>query len=69
MIAPHCIFLSLSAETELLDDIPVSLDVDFFQIIKRTTSLTDQFQQRKTGYVVFLVVFQVLGKVSDTVGK
>ena len=69
MIAPHYVFSYLSTETEFLDDISVSLDIDFLEIIKNTTSLTDQFQKRKTCYMVFLVVLQVLGKVSDTVGK
>ena len=69
MIAPHYVFSYLSTETEFLDDISVSLDIDFLEIIKNTTSLTDQFQKRKTCYMVFLVILQVLGKVSDTVGK
>ena len=69
MIAPHYIFSYLSTETEFLDDISVSLDIDLLEIIKGTTSLTDKFQQGKTGYMVFLVAFQMLGKMSDTVGK
>ena len=59
----------LSTETEFLDDISVSLDIDFLEVVKNTTSLTDQLQKRKTCYMVFLVVLQMLGKVSDTVGK
>ena len=39
----------LSTETELLDDSPVSLDVDFLEIIKYTTSFTYEFQERATG--------------------
>ena len=59
----------LSTETEFLDDISVSLDIDFLEVVKNTTSLADQLQKRKTCYMVFLVVLQMLGKVSDTVGK
>ena len=38
----------LSTETEFLDDISVSLDIDFLEVVKNTTSLTDQLQKRKT---------------------
>ena len=69
MIAPHYIFSYLSTETEFLDDISVSLDIGFLEVIKNTTSLTDELQKRKTGNMVFLVAFEVLGKMSDTVGK
>ena len=66
---PHAFFSYLSTETEFLDDISVSLDIDFLEVVKNTTSLADQLQKRKTCYMVFLVVLQMLGKVSDTVGK
>ena len=66
---PSCILFLLSTETEFLDDISVSLDIGFLEVVKNTTSLADQLQQGKTGYMVFLVVLQVFGKVSDTVGK
>lgn len=59
----------LSAETELLNDISVSLDVDFLEVIKEAASLTYELQQRTTCSVVLFVVFEVLSKVSDTVGK
>jgi hypothetical protein len=64
-------FLSfcLSAETQLLDDSPVSLDVHLLKIVQKLTALTDQAEKGTTGDHVLLVLLHVLGKVSDTVGK
>ena len=59
----------LSTETKLLDDISVSLDVNLLEVVKDTTPLTDELQEGTTGCEVLLVVFQMLGEVSDTVGK
>ena len=61
--------LVLSTEAELLDNTSVPFDVDLFQIVEGLTSLTDQTEKGALGVVVLLVVFKVLGKVSDTVGK
>ena len=59
----------LSTETKLFDDSSVSLDVFFLEVVKEATSLTDKLQQRKTGHMILLVGLEVLGKMSDTVGK
>ena len=61
--------ICLSTETQLLDDISVSLDILLFEIIKETASLTDELEKRTAGNIVLLVLFQVLGQMSDTVGK
>lgn len=67
---PYCkAIFSLSTETELLDDCSVSLDVSLLEVIKKTTPLTYELEECKTSCVVFLVALQMLGKVSDTVGK
>ena len=47
----------LFAEAKLLDDSSVSLDVLLLEVIKKTASLTDKFEQRKTCDMVFLVAF------------
>ena len=60
---------SLSTETELLDNLSVSLDVGLLEVIKETAALTDQTQKAATCHDVLLVLFDVLGKMSDTVGK
>ena len=63
-------FLSrLSTETELLDDLTVSLNVHGLEIIQDLAALTDEAEKGTTGDHVLLVLLHVLGKVSDTVGK
>ena len=64
-------FLSfcLSAETQLLHDSPVSLDVHFLKVVQKLTALADQAKKAAARYHVFLVVLHMLRKVSDTVGK
>ena len=64
-------FLSfcLSAETQLLDDSPVSLDVDLLKVAQKLTTLADQAEKTATRDHVLLVLLHMLGKVSDTVGK
>ncbi len=66
---PLFAFLILSTETELLDDIPVSLDVLALEVIKNATTFTYELQKCTACAEVLLVVFQMLCKVSDTVGK
>lgn len=61
--------ICLSTESKLLDDSSVSLNISLLEIVKDTTSLTNELQQRTTCRVVFLVGFQMLCKMSDTVGK
>ena len=63
------LFSGLSAETQLLHDSPVSLDVDSLEVVQQLTTLTDQAEKAATRYHVFLVLLHVLCKVSDTVGK
>ena len=59
----------LSTETKLLDDIPVSLDINPLEIIQNLTTLTYKAKKATTCNHVFLIILHVLGKVSDTVGK
>ena len=64
-------FLSckLSAETQLLDDSPVSLNVNLLKVVQKLTALRDQAKKAAARYHVFLVLLHMLCKVSDTVGK
>ena len=59
----------LSAETQLLDDSPVSLDVHLLKVVQKLAALADQAEKGTTGDHVLLVLLHVLSKVSDTVGK
>ena len=68
-VPPFCFPVRLSAETKLLDDSPVSLDVNVLKIVQKLAALADQAKKRATCYNVLLVLLHVLCKVSDTVGK
>ena len=66
---PRFPILCLSAETQLLDDSPVSLDVDLLKVVQKLTALADQAKKRAACYNVLFVILHMLCKVSDTVGK
>ncbi len=59
----------LLTEIEDSNDRTVTADILAFEVIKKVTALSHKTDQRPTGAVVFLVLFQVLGKVVDTEGK
>ena len=59
----------LSAQTEFLDDSPVSLDVNFLEVVKNATSFTYELEKCTACAEVLLVGFKMLGEVSDTVGE
>lgn len=62
-------FPVLLTKVECLHNSSVSLDVGSLEVIKHLTTFTDKALHCALGTVVFLVSFQVTGKVSDTVGK
>ncbi len=60
---PVCFLsLCLSAETQLLNDSPVSLDVDSLEVVQQLTTLTDQAEQAAARYHVFLVLLHMLSE-------
>lgn len=67
--SPFFVLPLLSAETELLDNCPVSLDVFALEIIKSRTTFAYELEKCAACAVVLLVCLEVLCKVSDTVGK
>jgi hypothetical protein len=66
---PQLFPICLSTETELLDDVAVSLDVHLLEVVQDLAALTDEAEKGTTRDHVLLVLLHVLGKVSDTVGK
>ena len=66
---PSSFPICLSTETELLDDIPVSLDVNLLEIIQNLTALTDEAEKTAARNDVLLVLLHVLGDLNDTVRK
>ena len=61
--------ICLSAETELLHDITVSLNVHRLEIIQDLAALTDEAEKTAARHDVLLVLLHVLREVVDTVGK
>jgi len=59
----------LFADTESFDDSSVTLNIYSFEVVEQLTTFTYQTKQRTLGAVVVAVLFHVLGKVVDTVGK
>ncbi len=66
---PQLFPICLSTETELLDDMAVSLNVHLLEVVQDLAALTDEAEKGTTRDNVLLVLLHVLGKVSDTVGK
>jgi hypothetical protein len=46
---------NLFADVELLNDLAISVNVFFHQIVQQATSLSDELQQAQAAVVVFLV--------------
>lgn len=59
----------LSTETELLDDVSVSLDVNFLEVVQQLAPFTYEAKKGTTRNDVLLVLLNMLRKVIDTVGK
>ena len=57
--------LDVVADTELLDELAVLLDVALLDVLQHTAALTDEHHEAATGVVVLLVRLQVLGEVAD----
>ena len=59
-------FLSfcLSAETQLLDDSSVSLDVNLLKVVQELTTLRDQAKKGLSGEPVSLLDFPYFAKIS-----
>ena len=61
--------LDVVADTELLDELAVLLDVALLDVLQHTAALTDEHHEAATGVVVLLVRLQVLGEVADALGE
>ena len=61
--------MNLSTETELLDDLSVSLDVDLLEVVQKLTPLAYETEKGTTSDNILLVLLHMLCEVIDTVGK
>ena len=59
----------LLADTELLDDGAVALDVDLDQVVQQAATLTYQHFQRPRGVEVLVIGLHVLRQVADAIGE
>jgi hypothetical protein len=58
--------VELLADTQFLDQGPVSLDILFLQIVEQSTSLADQLQQAAAGVVIFAVSLEMVSQMIDS---
>lgn len=58
----------LLSQTEFFDGLMVSLPVTLFQVSKKLPSRIDKLQEAPSGMIVLLVLLEVLGELSDTLG-
>jgi hypothetical protein len=65
---PHfsLMFSLLFAYTELVNDLTVTVQIAFLQIVQMTTPLTDHFEETSPRMMVMLVRLQVFRQVTDT---
>ena len=61
--------LKLFTNSELFNKFPVFLYIVFHEIVKQTTTFTYQFQQTASRGMIFLIFFQMLSKMIDSLCK
>jgi hypothetical protein len=59
----------LSAEPELLNQRPISLDILVLEVVQEAPPLTHQFDQSPAGMVIFGVGFEMISQVADTLAQ
>ena len=59
----------LFAQTQLLDQAVVALDVLLLEVREQAAALVDHHQQAAARMVVLVVVLEVLGQVTDALGE
>src|SRR5205807_4749166 len=62
---PFC----LMAETELVDELPIALQVHALQVLQQAAALADHFQQAALPVVVLGVRPEVIGEAVDPLGE
>jgi len=65
LVPIHVLFTQL----EVSEDCPVPVDVRFLKVIKEFLPFSNKSQQALLGGKIFLVFFQVPGKVADSMSK
>src|SRR3712207_4249068 len=60
---------TLATNTELCDELAITLDIFLSEIVEQTTTLTYEHLETTRGSKVLLVLLEVLSKVLDTIGE
>jgi hypothetical protein len=59
----------LLAESEFFDDVLVSLNIHFSQVVEQPPPLTDQLQKTSPGVMILFVGLEVLREVIDAIAQ
>lgn len=64
-----CLDRDLVPEAELVDDLPVAVDVRPLQVLEKATSPADHLEQPSTAVMVLGVLSKVVGQIVDPLGQ
>jgi hypothetical protein len=59
----------LSAEPELLNQRPISLDILVLEVVQESPTLTHQFDQSPAGMVIFGVGLEMISQITDALAQ
>jgi hypothetical protein len=59
----------LSAQPELLNQRPISLDILVLEVVQEAPALTHQFDQSPTGMMIFGVGLEMISQITDTLAQ
>ena len=64
-----CLDRELMSEAELVDDLPVAVDVGPLEVLEETAALADHLQQPTAAVMVLGMLSEVVGQVVDALGQ
>lgn len=59
----------LSSDTQSFDDVAITVNIFFLQIVKKASSLTNHLQQAAAAMMVFFMFLQMFIQIVDFVGQ
>ena len=63
---PEISDVPLLADAELADDVAIPIRITSLQVVKKAATLADKHQQTPARAMVFLVRFEMLGELGDS---
>src|SRR5688500_9821051 len=64
-----CLDRELVPEAELVDDLPVAVDVGPLQVLEKAASLADHLEQATPAVMVLGMLSEVIGQIVDPLGQ